>query len=36
LLSGADFDDAVTGHEEQWLGGHTFVSFDRQAVALLQ
>jgi len=25
--------DAVIAHEGQWLGGHTFVSFDRQAVA---
>jgi len=26
----------VIAHEGQGLGGHTFVSFDRQALALLQ
>ena len=36
LEAGGDFADAVIAHEGQWLGGHTFVSFDRQAVALLQ
>jgi predicted nucleic-acid-binding protein len=36
LEAGDDFADAVIAHEGQWLGGHSFVSFDRQAVALLQ
>ena len=36
LEAGDDFADAVIAHEGQWLGGHIFVSFDRQAVALLQ
>ncbi len=36
LEAGGDFADAVIAHEGQWLGGHIFVSFDRQAVALLQ
>jgi len=26
----------VIAHEGKWLGGHTFVSFERQAVMLLQ
>jgi hypothetical protein len=26
----------VIAHEGQWLGGETFVSFDRKAVDLLQ
>jgi predicted nucleic-acid-binding protein len=36
LEAGGDFADAVIAQEGQWLGGHIFVSFDRQAVALLQ
>ena len=36
LEAGGDFADAVITHEGQWLGGDTFVSFDRQAVALLR
>ena len=28
--------DAVIAHQGQWLGGDTFLSFDCQAVALLQ
>ena len=36
LEAGGDFTDAVIAHQGQGLGGHTFVSFDRQAVALLQ
>jgi predicted nucleic-acid-binding protein len=36
LEVGGDFADAVIVHEGQWLAGHTFVSFDRQTVALLQ
>jgi predicted nucleic-acid-binding protein len=36
LEAGGDFADAVIANEGQWLGGHIFMSFDRQAVALLQ
>lgn len=36
LEAGGDFADAVIAHQGQWLGGVTFLSFDRQAVALLQ
>ncbi len=36
LEAGGDFADAVIAHEGQWLGGDTFLSFDRKAVALLQ
>ena len=36
LEAGGDFADAVIAQEGQWLGGHIFVSFGRQAVALLQ
>jgi predicted nucleic-acid-binding protein len=35
LLAGGDFADGVIAHEGQWLGGETFVSFDREAVQLL-
>jgi len=36
LEAGGDFADAVIAHQGLWLGGDTFLSFDRQAVALLQ
>ena len=36
MEAGGDFADAVIAHEGQWLGGEMFLSFDRQAVALLQ
>lgn len=35
LEAGGDFADGVITHEGAWLGGETFVSFDRRAVALL-
>jgi predicted nucleic-acid-binding protein len=35
LHAGGDFADGVIAHEGRWLGGETFVSFDRKAVALL-
>ncbi len=35
LDAGGDFADGVIAHEGSWLGGDTFVSFDRQAVSLL-
>lgn len=36
LEKGGDFADGVIAHEGSRLGGQTFVSFDRQAVKLLQ
>lgn len=35
LEAGGDFADGVIAFEGQWLGGEEFVSFDREAVALL-
>ncbi len=35
LESNGDFADGVIAYEGSWLGGETFVSFDKQAVALL-
>lgn len=35
LESGGDFADGVIAFEGNWLGGDTFVSFDKKAVALL-
>jgi predicted nucleic-acid-binding protein len=35
LDAGGDFADGVIAYEGNWLGGETFVSFDRAAVALL-
>lgn len=35
LDAGGDFADGVIAYEGAWLGGETFVSFDKQAVALL-
>lgn len=35
LEAGGDFADGAIAYEGGWLGGKTFVSFDRQAVALL-
>lgn len=36
LEAGGDFADGVIAHEGQWLGGDTFVSFDKKAVKLLK
>lgn len=36
LEAGGDFADGVIAFEGQWLGGETFVSFDRKAVRLIQ
>ena len=33
--AGGDFADGIIAFEGRWLGGETFVSFDRKAVALL-
>jgi len=35
LEAGGDFADGVMAYEGAWLGADTFVSFDKQAVALL-
>lgn len=35
LEAGGDFADGVIAYEGNWLGGESFVSFDKQAVALL-
>lgn len=35
LEAGRDFADGVIAYERNWLGGETFVSFDKKAVALL-
>ena len=36
LDAGGDFADGVIAYEGQWLGGETFVSFDKKAVAPLR
>jgi predicted nucleic-acid-binding protein len=36
LDAGGDFADGVIAHQGNWLGGDTFVSFDRRAVKLLE
>jgi predicted nucleic-acid-binding protein len=36
LDAGGDFADGLTAFEGQWLGGETFVSFDKKAVGLLE
>ena len=36
LEAGGDFADGIMAHEGTWLGGETFVSFDKQAVRLLK
>jgi predicted nucleic-acid-binding protein len=35
LDGGGDFADGVIAYEGRWLGGETFVSFDKKAVSLL-
>ena len=35
LDAGGDFADGVIAYEGRWLGGETFVSFDRAAVSVL-
>jgi predicted nucleic-acid-binding protein len=35
LRAGGDFADGIIAHAGAWLGGETFVSFDKKAVALL-
>ena len=36
LVLGGDFADGVIAYEGSWLGGETFVSFDRKAVKLIE
>lgn len=36
LDAGGDFADGVIAFDGQWLGGETFVSFDKKAVKLLK
>ena len=36
LDAGGDFADGVIAHEGQWLGGETFVAFDKKAVEMLK
>jgi predicted nucleic-acid-binding protein len=33
--TGGDFADGVIAYDGEWMGGETFVSFDRKAVSLL-
>ncbi|NLS19090.1 type II toxin-antitoxin system VapC family toxin [Rhizobium sp. P40RR-XXII] len=35
LEAGGDFADGIMAYEGRWLGGETFVSFDKKAVKLL-
>jgi len=35
LKAGGDFADGLIAYEGAWLGGETFVSFDKRAVALV-
>jgi predicted nucleic-acid-binding protein len=35
LEAGGDFADGIMAHEGKWLGGETFVSFDKKAITLL-
>ena len=35
IEAGGDFADGIIAHEGQWLGGETFVSFDKHAIKLL-
>jgi len=35
LEAGGDFADGIMAYEGNWLGGETFVSFDKQAVEMI-
>jgi predicted nucleic-acid-binding protein len=35
LKAGGDFADGLIAYEGEWLGGETFVSFDKKAVAVI-
>ena len=36
LDAGGDFADGAIAYEGRWLGGETFVSFDKKAVEMLR
>ena len=36
LDAGGDFADRLIAYESQWVGGETFLSFDKKAVTLLK
>jgi predicted nucleic-acid-binding protein len=36
FLAGGDFADGVIAYDGRWLGGETFVSFDKEAVSILK
>lgn len=36
LDAGGDFADGVIAYEGHWLGAHEFISFDKEAVSILQ
>jgi predicted nucleic-acid-binding protein len=36
LEAGGDFADGIMAYEGNWLGGETFVSFDKKVVAILE
>ncbi len=36
LEAGGDFADGITSYEGNWLGGETFVSFDKLTIDLLK
>ena len=36
LGAGGDFADGAIAYEGRWMGGETFVSFDKQAILLLR
>jgi predicted nucleic-acid-binding protein len=36
LEAGGDFADGIMAYEGKWLGGETFVSFDKQVITLLK
>lgn len=36
LETGGDFADGVIDYDGNWLGGETFVSFDKSAVSLMR
>ena len=35
LIEGGDFADGLIAYEGNWLGGETFISFDKKAVSLI-
>ena len=35
LKAGGDFADGLIAYEGAWLGGETFVSFDKKAISLI-